>query len=139
MGDESFELHVNADRERPCGGGAGVGARVDRYVAGLNPLHVAAVSAFVMLLFAFPFPVVGFIVDPVAGEAVGGYRLTTLFTNPGFYLTVVFDTSLHLSVQTFTTVGSSLRPAGTARLLVDLESLLGVALIGLLWASLIRS
>ena len=92
-----------------------------------------------MLLFALPFPLVGTIADPVTGETVGGYRLALSLDNSGLYFGVVLGAGLHLSVQTFTTVGSHLRPAGAARLLVDPESLLGVTPMGLLWASLVRS
>lgn len=89
--------------------------------------------------FAFSFSVVGTIVNPVTGARVGGFDGAVISDSPGFYLGTALSTGLHLSVQTFTTVGSHPRPMGTAQYLVSLESLLGVGLIGLLWTSLIRS
>ena len=114
-------------------------AQIDRYVVELSPLRVVSASAAVILVFAFLFPLVGAIANPVTGAQVGGFDGTVLLDSPSFYIGIVLSTSLHLSVQTFTTVGSHLRPTGAAQYLVDLESLLGVALLGLLWASLIRS
>lgn len=107
-----------------------------------QPRYVVAASLVVIVVFALLFPLVGHVVDTTLpeGERAVGYFVETPFDQPGYYATVVFVKSLHLSVSTFMLVGSSaLHPVGTgARLLADLEALLGYVFLAMLVASLVR-
>lgn len=107
-----------------------------------QPRYVVAASLVVIVVFALLFPLVGHVEDTTLpeGERALGFLIESPSEQPGYYATVVFPRLLHLSVSTFTLVGSSaLHPVGTgARLLADLEALLGYVFLAALVASLVR-
>lgn len=105
-----------------------------------RPRTLVATAIAVILVFAFLYPMTGHIEDlmlPEGNRAIG-YLVSTPLDAPGYYATVVFPKSLYLSVTTFTLVGSNqVGAVGPARFLVALESMLGVAFLALLVASLV--
>ncbi|MFC4552110.1 MULTISPECIES: hypothetical protein [Halorussus] len=102
-----------------------------------SPLILAGGAVATILLFSLVYPFTGF-TSTVGGNTIT-YQLSDPIAHPEWYLIIVWQKSLHLSVQTFALGGpTNLAPVGASTYLADLETLSGLAFLALFTASLIR-
>ena len=102
-----------------------------------SPLALAGGAVAAILLFSLVYSFTG--PTSTVRETTITYRISDPIAHPEWYLAIVWQNSLHLSVRTFVLGGpTNLAPVGASAYLADLEALSGLAFLALFTASLIR-
>ena len=105
-----------------------------------SPWRPVGAAVAVILLFTVLFPFTGFEESLSPNGQTITYVLNVSSLSDPAYVFIVLERSFHLSVRTFALGGpANLTPVGNSAYLADLEALLGMGLLALFTASLVRA